>query len=264
MSRPIVAFLTDFGTSDAYVGVMKGVVLERCRDATIVDLSHDVPAHDIRHGARLLATCAPYFPDGAIFVAVVDPGVGSARRAIAIDDGRHRFVGPDNGVLSLVLGAAPGAAIVELTAPAYQRPSPSRTFEGRDRFAPVAGHLAAGVPFDALGPRVVDPVRLAWPAPAIAPAAIIGVIEAVDHFGNLVTNIPRHALEALCASGPVAITVADRAVPRLVGTYAEVAPGEPCALVGSTDALEIAVHGGRADTHFAAGAGTPVAVRRIA
>ncbi|MFN7979987.1 MAG: SAM-dependent chlorinase/fluorinase [Vicinamibacterales bacterium] len=264
MSRPIVAFLTDFGTRDAYVGVMKGVVLERCRDATLVDLSHEVPAHDIRHGARVLATCAPYYPDGAIFVAVVDPGVGSARRAIVVDDGRHRFVGPDNGLLSLVLDAAPHAAIVALTASEYQRPSPSRTFEGRDRFAPVAGHLAAGVPFDALGPRIDDPVRLTWSAPAIAPAAIVGVVDAVDHFGNLVTNIPRAALDTLCASGPVAIALADRAVPRLVATYAEVGIGEPCALIGSTDLLEIAIHGGRADTHFKAGAGTPVAVRRIA
>lgn len=262
MSRPIVALVTDFGTRDAYVGVMKGVILSIHADVTIVDLSHDVPAHDIRHGARLLADCAPYYPAGTIFVAVVDPGVGSSRRAIALDNGRQRFVGPDNGLLSLVLDAAPTSTIVELTAPQYQRPTVSRTFEGRDRFAPVAAHLARGVALDALGPRLEDPVRLDWPAPAAAAAAIVGVVEAIDRFGNLVTNIPRAALDGLRAGGPVAITIAERVVPRLVATYAEVAAGEACALVGSTERLEIAVHGGRADTHFAAGAGTPVAVRR--
>lgn len=263
MSRPIIALVTDFGTRDAYVGVMKGVMLEVCPDVTLVDLSHDVPAHDIRHGARLLATCAPYYPDGAIFVAVVDPGVGSGRRAIAVDTGRHVVVGPDNGLLSLVLDGAPSSTVVELTAP-HQRAAVSRTFEGRDRFAPAAAHLARGVAIDALGPRIDDPVRLDWPAPAIAAAAIVGVVDAVDHFGNLVTNISRAALDTLRVGGPVVVTLADRVVPRLVATYAEVAAGEACALVGSTDRLEIAVHGGRADTHFAAGAGTPVAVRRIA
>lgn len=264
MSRPIVALVTDFGTRDAYVGAMKGVILSLHADVTLVDLSHDVPAHDIRHGARLLADAAPYFPDGTIFVAVVDPGVGTSRRALAIDTGRQRFVGPDNGLLWLVLDAAPTSTVVELSAPQYQRPAPSRTFEGRDRFAPAAAHLARGVAVDALGPRVVDPVRLDWPAPAVAAAAIVGVVDAVDHFGNLVTNIPRAALDGLCAAGPVTITLAERVVPRLVATYAEVAVGEACALVGSTERLEIAVHGGRADTHFAAGPGTPVAVRRIA
>ena len=262
MSRPIVALLTDFGTRDAYVAVMKGVILDLCADVTLVDLSHDVPAHDIRHGARLLATCAPYYPHGTIFVAVVDPGVGSARRAIAVDTGRHRFLAPDNGLLSGVCDAAAPATIVELTAPAYQRITVSRTFEGRDRFAPAAAHLARGVALSALGRRVDDMARLDWPVPAVAPTAIVGVVEAVDHFGNLVTNIPRAALETLRASGPVAVTIGDRAVPRLVDTYAEVGEGEACALIGSTDRLEVAVHGGRADTHFAAGAGTPVAVRR--
>lgn len=262
MARPIVALVTDFGTRDAYVGVMKGVILDLCADATIVDLSHDVPAHDIRHGARLLATCAPYYPAGTIFVAVVDPGVGSARRAIAVDTGRHRFVGPDNGLLSGVLDAGAHATIVELTTPDYQRPTVSRTFEGRDRFAPAAAHLARGVALTALGRRVDDLVRLDWPTPAIAPDAIVGVVEDVDHFGNLVTDITRTVLEAWRGDDAIAITVAERPVPRLVATYAEGPAGDACALVGSTDRLEIAVHGGRADTHFAAGAGTPVAVRR--
>ena len=262
MSRPIIALLTDFGRRDAYVGVMKGVILTICPDATLVDLTHDVPAHDVRHGARVLAACAPYYPAGTIFVAVVDPGVGSPRRAIAIDDGRHRFVGPDNGLLIGALASSP-PIVVEIAAPEYQRPAVSRTFEGRDRFAPVAAHLARGVPIGALGPRVVDPVRLEWTAPVVSAASVTGVVDDVDHFGNLVTNVPRAALDAVQAGGRVEITLGGRVVPRLVAAYADVAAGEACALVGSTDRLEIAVHGGRADTHFAAGAGTPVAVRRV-
>ena len=262
MPVPIIALLTDFGGRDAYVGVMKGVILTICPDATLVDLTHDVPAHDVRHGARVLAACAPYYPAGTIFVAVVDPGVGSPRRAIAIDDGRYRFVGPDNGLLTGV-PAASAPVVVAIAAPEYQRPSVSRTFEGRDRFAPVAAHLARGVALDALGPRVVDPVRLDWPAPVVSAASVTGVIDDVDHFGNLVTNVPRAVLDAVQAGGRVEITLGGRVVPRLVAAYADVPAGEACALVGSTDRLEIAVHGGRADTHFAAGAGTPVAVRRV-
>lgn len=262
MPRPIIALLTDFGTRDAYAGVMKGVILEICPDVTLVDLTHDVPAHDVRHGARTLATCVPYYPAGTIFVAVVDPGVGSPRRAIAADTGPHRFVAPDNGVLSAVFEASPAKAIVEITAAEFRRPTVSRTFEGRDRFAPAAAHLARGVALAALGPPVRDPVRLDWPAPVSSPGAIEGVVDHVDHFGNLVTNIPRDLVEKRLADGAVDITLAGHPAGRLVRTYAEAAAGEACALIGSTDHLEIAVNGGRAATHFAAGAGTPVAVRQ--
>src|SRR5436190_6165306 len=157
-ARPVLALLTDFGTRDPYVGAMKGAALSVCADATLVDLTHEVAAHDVAEAARHLAAAAPYFPPGSAFVVIVDPGVGSARRALAASAGGHWFVGPDNGVLTPVLGA--GAAIVEITSPRYMRAAVSRTFEGRDRFAPAAAWLLRGVPLDALGPPVTDPVRI--------------------------------------------------------------------------------------------------------
>src|SRR4051812_17367012 len=137
MARPVIALLTDFGTRDHYAGTMKGVALDICPDATIVDITHEVDAHDILGGALELAAAYRYFPAGTIFVAVVDPGVGSARRGIAVQAGDYRFVAPDNGVLTAVLDEQPPTCAVELTERKYARPTVSRTFEGRDRFAPA-------------------------------------------------------------------------------------------------------------------------------
>lgn len=264
MARPIVALLTDFGTRDAYVAAMKGVVLGLCPDATLVDLSHDIPPHDVRTGARVLADCHAVYPVGTIFLAVVDPGVGSARRAVAVDTGDYRLVGPDNGVLSAVLDRHPPKKIVELTDRKYQRPTISRTFEGRDRFAPAAAHLAKGVAMTLLGRGVTGYERLEWPAPEIGVEAIGGEVEHVDRFGNLVTNVPRAAVERLLRDGAIDIRLGDHEVPRLVATYAEAAAGELCALFGSTDHLEVAVNGGSAADRLAATAGAPVALRRRA
>lgn len=262
MARPIVALLTDFGTRDAYVGAMKGVILGVCPDVTIVDLTHEIAPHDVRGAARTLAACHPYYPAGTIFVAVVDPGVGSARRAIAVDAGDTRLVGPDNGVLSAVLETHRPKKIVELTDRRYQRPTVSRTFEGRDRFAPAAGFLAKGVALALLGRGLTEYVRLEWPQPAVTEAGIDGEVESVDRFGNLVTNVPRAAVERLLRDGPIDVHAGGLAVPRLVATYAEAPAGEACALFGSTDHLEIAVNGGSAAAALAVGPGAVVAVRR--
>ncbi|MEZ5416545.1 MAG: SAM-dependent chlorinase/fluorinase [Vicinamibacterales bacterium] len=262
MARPIVALLTDFGTRDPYVAAMKGVVLGICPEATLVDLTHDIPAHDIAAGARALAACVPYYPAGTIFVAVVDPGVGGGRRALAADTGAHRFVGPDNGLLSAAFDLETPRAVVELSDRRYQRPTVSRTFEGRDRFAPAAGHLAAGVAVRALGRAVQGFARLTVPEPVVSSVAIEGVVVDVDRFGNLVTNIPRAAVEHLLSGGPIDITIDGRAVPRLVGTYGEAPAGAACALFGSTDHLEIAVNGASAAAQSGAGRTSVVAVRR--
>src|SRR5687768_15028368 len=140
--RPVIALLSDFGTRDHYAGTMKGVILNICPDVTLVDITHDVPAHDVLDGALQLAAAARYFPAGTIFLAVVDPGVGGARRGIAAEAGDYRFVAPDYGVLTAVLREFTPKKIVELTERRYARPTVSRTFEGRDRFAPAAGWLA--------------------------------------------------------------------------------------------------------------------------
>src|SRR5206468_10585088 len=151
MFRPVIALLTDFGTRDHYAGTMKGVALGICPDATLVDISHELPAHDILTGALELAAAYRYFPAGTIFLVVVDPGVGSTRRGIAAESGEYRFVAPDNGVLTAALADHPPKRVVELTERKYARPTVSRTFEGRDRFAPAAAWLAKGIDLVALG-----------------------------------------------------------------------------------------------------------------
>src|SRR5712692_3021008 len=188
MSRPIIALLTDFGLRDHYAGTMKGVALGICPDATLVDISHEVPAHDVQAGALELAAAYRYFPAGTVFLTVVDPGVGSTRRGIAAEAGDYKFVAPDNGVLTAVLDEHPPKRVVELTERRYARPTVSRTFEGRDRFAPAAAWLAKGIELGALG-RSAGPIhRLDIPKPQVGADRIDGQILRVDHFGNLITN----------------------------------------------------------------------------
>ncbi len=143
--RPLIALLTDFGSADHYAGTMKGVMAGICPDATLIDITHDIPPHDVTAGALELAAAYRFFPVGTIFLAVVDPGVGSARRGLAVDTGDYRFVAPDNGVLTVVSRETPPKKVVELTERRYARPTVSRTFEGRDRFAPAAAWLAKGI-----------------------------------------------------------------------------------------------------------------------
>ena len=162
--RPVIALLSDFGSRDHYAGTMKGVILNICPDATLVDITHEVPAHDVLDGALQLAAAARYFPAGTIFLAVVDPGVGSVRRGIAAEAGDYRFVAPDNGVLTAVLREWAPKKIVELTDRRYARPTVSRTFEGRDRFAPAAAWLAKGTQLTALGRPAPDYHKLEIPA----------------------------------------------------------------------------------------------------
>ena len=263
MSRPVIALLTDFGVRDHYAGTMKGVVLGICPDATLVDITHDVAPHDVLAGALELSAAYRYFPQGTIFLVVVDPGVGSARRGIAAEAGDHRFVAPDNGVLSLVFDETPPRRVVELTERRYARPTVSRTFEGRDRFAPAAAWLAKGIELQALGRPVAAPVqRLEIPRPRVGADDIEGEVLRVDRFGNLITNIDRRAFERIASGKALSISVGDRQVSRVVSTYADVARGELCALFGSSDHLEIAASGGSAAAELTAGRGAAVRVLR--
>ena len=245
MGRPTIALLTDFGTKDHYAGTMKGVALGICPDATLVDISHDLPPHDVLGAALELAAAYKYFPAGTIFLVVVDPGVGSKRRGIAVEVGDYKFVAPDNGVLTAVLAEHPAKRAVELTERRYTRPTVSRTFEGRDRFAPAAAWLAKGIELTALGRPAGELQRLDIPQPAIEGDRITGVVLRVDRFGNLITNIDRKTFDRV-ATGALDIRIGDRVVPKLVATYADVAPGEICALFGSSDHLEIAANGASA------------------
>ncbi len=262
--RPVVALLTDFGIRDHYAGTMKGVVLGICPDVTLVDISHDVPPHDVLTASLELAASYKYFPAGTIFLVVVDPGVGSSRRPLAAEAGEHRFVAPDNGVLSAVFKESPPKRVVELTERRFARPTVSRTFEGRDRFAPAAGWLAKGTELKALGRGVADYLRLTIPDPAVGERDVQGEVLRVDRFGNLITNIDRRSFERLGRPGEAAfeIRAGEHLVGRLVTTYAEIAPGEVCSLFGSTDHLEIAANSSSAAETLGLGRGAAVSVTR--
>jgi hypothetical protein len=257
VARPVIALLTDFGTRDHYVGAMKGVALDICPEATLVDITHEIAPQDVAGGALELAAAYKYFPPNAVFVAVVDPGVGSSRRALAAEAAGFRFVAPDNGLLGAVFDDVAPNAIVEITEPRYMRPTVSRTFEGRDRFAPAAAWLAAGVDLSALGPAAGAIRTLDLPQPRVGTDGIAGEVVRVDRFGNLITNIDRRSVERF---GSIAITAGAHAIARVVATYAEAPAGELCALVGSTGHLEIAVSGGSAAARLALGRGAAVHV----
>ena len=261
--RPIIALLTDFGTQDHYAGTIKGVILGICPDVTLVDITHDIPPHDVTAGALELAAAYKYFPAGTIFVAVVDPGVGSARRGFAVDTGDYRFVAPDNGVLTQVLRESPPKKMVELTERRYARPTVSHTFEGRDRFAPAAAWIAKGTQFTALGRPVSDFHKLDIPVADAGADSVRGVVLRVDRFGNLVTNIDRKTVERLAQAGPLTIDAGGQRIDRLVATYAELPADGVGALFGSTDHLEVAAPSSSAADRLVLTRGAVVTVTKV-
>jgi S-adenosyl-L-methionine hydrolase (adenosine-forming) len=262
MTRPIVAFLTDFGTLDHYVGTMKAVVLGVCPDATLVDISHDIPPHDVVAAALELCAAYRYFPSGTTFLVVVDPGVGSSRRGMAAEAGSYMFVAPDNGVLTAVFRETLPKRVVELTEPRYARPTVSRTFEGRDRFAPAAGWLAKGLTLESLGRRIADYHLCDLPVADVRDEGATGVVVRVDRFGNLISNIDRKSFDRVARAGRVAVRVAGHDIGHVVNTYADAPAGAVCALVGSTEHVEIAVNGGSASARLGVGRGASVSVVR--
>ena len=263
MPRPVVALLTDFGTRDHYAGTMKGVVISLCPDATCIDISHDIDPHDVLAGALELAASYRYFPAGTIFLVVVDPGVGSARRPIAAEAGGYRFVAPDNGVLSLVFRETPPKRVVELTERKYARPTVSRTFEGRDRFAPAAAWLAKGIELTALGKTLQSWTTIDVPMPVEAESQLTAEVLRVDRFGNLITNLDRRAFERFAAGCAIEITAGTQVIEKVVATYAEASEGSLCALFGSSDHLEVAVNGGSAAERLQLARGARVTVVRL-
>ncbi len=256
----IVELLTHIGTRDHYVGAMNGVILSVCPEATLVDITHDVPPQDIASGALELALAYRYFPPGTVFLVVVDPGVGSERRGIAVEAGGYRFVGPDNGVLSLAFREMSPFRAVELRAQKFARATISRTFEGRDRFAPAAAWLARDTDLRLLGPVVVDPVMLEISVATVANDGVDGEVLRVDRFGNLITNIGASLIEEL--GGLIAVDIGGIRISGVVGTYGDAPPGALCALIGSSGHLEIARNGGSAAEALRAERGAPVRVMR--
>ncbi len=266
MARPIITFLSDFGLDDWFVGVVHGVLHEVCPNAHIVNLTHLLETGDVARAAFMLECATPDFPPGTIHLAVVDPGVGTDRRAIAVRAHGQFFVGPDNGILEWAL-CDPDAETRSLEDESYFRRPVSRTFHGRDVFAPVAGHLGCGVALESLGPRLETPVRLPRPAAECADGRLDGCVMFIDHFGNALTNIsaaslahafPGADLEQLAVSLPglrefgVARSYGDAPIGTLVG------------IVGSSGRLEIAQVGGHATSRFGIGTRDRVTVKRAA
>jgi S-adenosyl-L-methionine hydrolase (adenosine-forming) len=253
--RSIITLTTDFGHHDPFAGIMKGVVAGINRDAVVIDLSHGVAPQNIREAAFILAMSTPYFPTGTVHVAVVDPGVGGDRRAIAIQAGECFLVGPDNGVLSWAFRDIRPAAIRQIIRSDYIGPTVSATFHGRDIFAPAAAHLSAGVPIDALGPAAEDPVLIDFPLPEASDGTIRGEVLYIDRFGNLMTNVCAQGVQ-----GMREITLGGTRVGRLCASYGAGQPGEVIALVSSTGYLEIAVNLGSAAQLLGASVGDRVTV----
>ncbi len=255
----IITLLSDFGTRDAYVGIMKGVILGISPSVRLVDLTHEIPPQAIRLGALVLRSAVEYFPEGTIHLAVVDPGVGSARQAALVVAPRALLIGPDNGLLAPAARVLSATSIHRLERQDLFRHPVSQTFHGRDVFAPVAAHLAAGVPPESVGPKIASLQPLDLPEPRAETGAVHGEVVYVDHFGNLVTNISAAAIAGF-RPPDVSVRIAGMRVSPLAATYAAVCSGTAVAVIGSWGMLEVAVRDGNAAARFGAGVATPISV----
>jgi S-adenosyl-L-methionine hydrolase (adenosine-forming) len=264
-SPAAIVMLTDFGTADGYPGVMRGVVLRIAPAAPLADLSHDIPPQDVAAGAWVLGTAWRYFPRETVFLCVVDPGVGSDRRAVAVRAGDHYYVGPDNGLLSYVLTEVPADEAVILDNPAFHLPQPSTTFHGRDIFAPVAAHLALGVVLAAVGSPigVESLVRLALPVPKREGTVWIGHVVHVDRFGNLITDFDGALAAALLAEPGVVVRIGGLNIVERAATFAAGPQGAPLLVPDSSGHVAIAVRNGSAASLLNAGRGDLVHVEGL-
>jgi S-adenosyl-L-methionine hydrolase (adenosine-forming) len=266
MSSRIIALLTDFGYRDPFVGMMKGVMLGINPELQLIDISHEITPQRIREAAILLSAAFPYFPAQSIFLVVVDPGVGGTRRPIVVETAEHLFVGPDNGVLGPVLSQAEVRRVIHATETTYFRQSVSRTFHGRDVFAPLAAWLSRGVDVRQLGVEIADYVRLELPQPqALAENALAGEVIYRDRFGNLITNISESYMTERW--GPpewegVRAHLEAASIDGLASHYAERAPQTLGMIINSWGLIEVFVNGGNAAQATGAVEGTPIRISR--
>jgi S-adenosylmethionine hydrolase len=257
--RPIITLTTDYGTNERLVGTLKGVILKINPDVNIVDITHNVTPYDLLDGALAIGFSYSYFPARTIHVVVVDPGVGTERRPLLVSAENQYFVAPDNGVLSLVYEKEEGLLVRHANVEHYYLQPVSKTFHGRDVFAPVAAWLSKGWQPGSMGEEITDYKKFAMPRPKPANGSLKGVVLRVDSFGNLITNfraedLPAAALE----TGSVQFQIGTQAVTRLVDTFAKGNPGEPFVYVGSTGFLEIGVNRGSASKALNVGRGVAV------
>ncbi len=263
MAQPIITLMSDFGEGSPYVAQMKGALLQVCRNARLFDITHSITPQAIREGALVWRDAAPMFPPGTIHVGVVDPGVGTERPIVAARiDGSH-YIGPDNGLFDQLIeeGRDEGMEAVRVTDTRFWRSAVARTFHGRDIMAPVAGHLGRGAALRDLGPPTRLVRRLDWPNVTQQGHALRGEVVYVDRFGNLISNIRRETLEETFGHvGGLVVRLEGRMIGPVRGAYAEVEPGQPVALLGSNDRLEVAVANGSAAQALEAGEGAVVQV----
>lgn len=253
----VITLTTDFGTRDWFAGTMKGVIAKLAPEARVIDITHEVPPGDVRAGAMSLAAAAPYFPESTIHVAVVDPGVGSSRRALALRTDDAVFIGPDNGVLSWAVREIPVREARVISQAAWLLQPASKTFHGRDVFAPAAAKLAAGAAFSEAGEEVDDWVTLDWPDYSTNAEGLDGEIIYIDHFGNAITNLP---VESLPSGGDVEVACGGSRL-GLHEYYASAEQGEALAIAGSRGLLELSINGGDFARDHGVRVGSPVRVR---
>ncbi len=250
MKKGIITITTDFGTKDAYVGVMKGVILSINPDVQLVDITHEIEPGDILEAAFLLKDAYQYFPKGTVHIAVVDPGVGGSRRPIAIKTDNFFFVGPDNGLFWPIISGE-DALVVHLTNKRYFLPDISDTFHGRDIFAPVAAYISKGVDLLDMGVPIRDPVKIEIKKPTILKEHIIGTIVRVDRFGNLITNISKKdIIRCFGKVEDLEVELGNRKIKGIRKTYSDVPSGQLLALIGSSGLLEVSVNRGSAYEFF--------------
>lgn len=242
---PIITLTTDFGLQDHYVSAMKAVILGISPSSRMIDVSHEIPPQDVMAGAWVLRNAAMLFPAGTVHLVVVDPGVGTERNPVALQIEDQFFVGPDNGIFSLV-GDEFDYKAVRLIHPEYWRDKQSDTFHGRDIFAPVAAHLANGVPLNQLGEPIDELVTYRWAVPISDKDGVQGWVVHIDRFGNLVTNIPASLIRSYAGSAGFRIYAGNTILDEIVTTFGSVPDGEPAAYIGSSGTLEIAINKGNA------------------
>ena len=264
MKRAPIVLTTDFGHEDEYVGVLKGVILAINPDAVIVDLTHSIPPQDVRRAAVLLHKNQRYFPPGSIHLCIVDPGVGTERKILIVNTSEQIFIGPDNGIFSLILATAQHAEVYQLTNPDWCLEEIGTTFHGRDLMAPAAAHISKGEPVSKAGPPLAPEtcISLGSISPVLGDGEIVGEVFSTNRFGNLITNIEKHHLDKIFAEGDIGVWIKEKAVELQRVSYADLPDERPAAIINSSNMLEICVKNGSAADQLSIGSGEPVHLTR--
>ncbi len=257
----VISIITDFGEKDGWVGTMKGVILGINPEARIVDISHQITPGDILEASLVLQASFPFFPQGTVHLCVVDPGVGSTRRAIVVATSGYTFVGPDNGLFTPIYQRGDFRAIEITNRDLFYSPQPSETFHGRDIFAPVAAHLSRGLAMEKVGPQIEDLIKIELPSPLVGPREIRGEVIHIDRFGNLITNISKEFFEKKIQNSLFELRIRERVLKSLSRSYADAPQGELLAHWGSWDHLELSVNQGSAQILLSATRGTKLTIR---